>query len=126
MIYTLATRQAAGVSVIHDRNPVYVRLADGAVRNAFTVRILNKSLEAREFRLAFVGVTVASFEVIGEANGPAGNHEITVGPDQTREVRVLVTSYQYVPNEGAIPLLFTITDTKSGLRATATDFFRGP
>jgi len=126
MIYTLATRQAAGVSVIHDRNPVYVRLADGAVRNAFTVRILNKSLEAREFRLAFAGVTVASFEVIGEANGPAGNHEILVGPDQTREVRVLVTSYQYVPAEGAIPLVFIIIDTKSGLRAAANDFFRGP
>jgi cytochrome c oxidase accessory protein FixG len=126
MVYALATREVAGVSVIHDRNPMYVRLADGAVRNAFTVRILNKSLEEREFRLAFTGVTVASFEVIGEANGPAGNHEITVGPDQTREVRVLVTSYQYVPAEGAIPLLFTIIDTRSGLRATATDFFRGP
>jgi polyferredoxin len=126
MAYALATREVAGVSVIHDRNPMYVRLADGAVRNAFTVRILNKTREERDFRLAFTGVTVASFEVIGEPNGPAGNHEITVGPDQTREVRVLVTSYQYVPAEGAIPLLFTIIDTRSGLRATATDFFSGP
>ena len=44
MLYTLPTRDSEGVSVIHDRNPMFVRLSDGALRNAYTIRILNKQL----------------------------------------------------------------------------------
>ena len=63
---------------------------------------------------------------MGEAQGAAGLHEIIVGPDQTREIRALVTVYQALPADASIPLTFTITDTRSGVRATATDQFRGP
>ena len=49
MIYALATRDSEGISVIHDRNPMFVRLSDGAIRNAYTMRILNKQLESRDF-----------------------------------------------------------------------------
>ncbi len=48
MTYTLATRRSDGVSVIHDRNPIFVRLSDGALRNGYTIRILNKTLERAE------------------------------------------------------------------------------
>ncbi len=46
MLYALLTRHAFDVNVIHDRNPVFVRMADGAIRNGYTMRILNKRLEA--------------------------------------------------------------------------------
>ncbi len=36
MIYALATRRNDAVSVIHDRNPMFVRLSDGALRNGYT------------------------------------------------------------------------------------------
>ena len=35
MAYTLATRRNDAISVIHDRNPMFVRLSDGAVRNGY-------------------------------------------------------------------------------------------
>jgi cytochrome c oxidase accessory protein FixG len=126
MLYTLVTREVAGINVIHDRNPMFVRLADGAIRNAFTIRVLNKTVEQRTFRLSASGITVSSLEIVGEPSGAAGQHEIVVGPDQTREIRALVTVYQTLPPDVSIPLLFTITDTRSGVRATATDQFRGP
>ena len=53
MIFTLATRDSEGISVIHDRNPMFVRLSDGAVRNGYTIRIVNKQLQKREFILGF-------------------------------------------------------------------------
>ena len=49
MLYTLATRDSEGISVIHDRNPMYVRLSDGALRNGYTIRIVNKRLKYRDF-----------------------------------------------------------------------------
>jgi len=42
MLYTLLTRHALDISVRHDRNPLFVTLSDGSIRNAHTVHLLNK------------------------------------------------------------------------------------
>src|SRR5258708_23056594 len=42
MLYTLLTRSLLDVNVLHDRNPVAVKLSDGSIRNAYTVHLLNK------------------------------------------------------------------------------------
>ena len=39
----LWTMTNASLSVQHDRDPLTIRLSDGSVRNAYTVKILNKS-----------------------------------------------------------------------------------
>src|SRR5207342_1687382 len=64
MLYTLATRHTESISVIHDRNPIFVRLADGELRNGFTVRILNKALETREFILTVEGLSDLDLKVV--------------------------------------------------------------
>ena len=56
MIYALATRAAEAVSVIHDRNPLYVRLADGSLRNAYAMRIVNKSLDSETSSVEVIGL----------------------------------------------------------------------
>ena len=35
-------RALLDVNVLHDRNPVAVKLSDGSIRNAYTMRLLNK------------------------------------------------------------------------------------
>ena len=42
MLYALLTRTLLDINVLHDRNPVAVKLSDGSIRNAYTVRLLNK------------------------------------------------------------------------------------
>ena len=69
MLYALLTRHAFDVSVIHDRNPVFVRMADGAIRNGYTMRILNKQLETRRFALSVDGIAGAVVEIVGLAAG---------------------------------------------------------
>ena len=39
----LATRSGLGISVLHDRAPLFVRLASGDLRNGYTVKIVNKA-----------------------------------------------------------------------------------
>src|SRR6266545_4647220 len=90
MLYALATRQTEAISVIHDRNPVFVRLADGELRNGFTVRILNKLLETRSFRLTVEGLSDLELKVAGIDATGGRTVVVPVGPDQTHEVRVLV------------------------------------
>ena len=42
MTVALATRSSVGLSVLHDRAPLFVRLPDGSLRNGYTVKIANK------------------------------------------------------------------------------------
>jgi cytochrome c oxidase accessory protein FixG len=126
MTYTLATRRSNGVDVIHDRNPLFVRLSDGAVRNAFTVRLLNKNLETQRFILKISGLSDAEVEVIGSDARRGGDPVIDVGPDQTREMRVLVTTHQELGAEASVPLTFTIVPDGGGSAASTRDHFLGP
>ena len=126
MAYTLATRRSEGVSVLHDRNPLFVRLSDGSIRNAYTLRILNKSLDQKTFILSVAGLPDADIDVIGSSNFSSVHPLIEVGPDQTREVRVLVTSREQLPTHASIPIIFSIAPKTSGSGASATDHFFGP
>lgn len=124
MLYVLLTRSPIGVSAIHDRNPLYVTLSDGSIRNGYTLRLLNKELHPRTFRVQVTGLEGARLEVVGvEHRGDANIVEI--GPDQTREIRVLVTAPSNHRHERK-DISFITTDTFSGRSARAKDHFIGP
>jgi cytochrome c oxidase accessory protein FixG len=48
MAYGLATRATLAMDIIRDRNPAFVRLSDGSVRNGYTVKILNMRPTTRD------------------------------------------------------------------------------
>ncbi len=103
-----------------------MRLSDGALRNGFAVRILNKTLEPQSFVLKVAGLADAGVDVIGSAARSGGDPVIEVGPDQSREVRVLVTTHQRFGPGASVPLTFTIAPEKGGTAASAGDHFLGP
>jgi polyferredoxin len=125
MLYTLATRGAEAISVIHERNPVFIRLSDGAIRNVYTARISNKQLESREFVLSISGLAGSFIEVVGAKKRDDRKMIVEIGPDQTREFRVLVTSYNDA-QPSSTQMGFHIVDVATGERADTSDFFRGP
>ena len=122
MLYALLTRSMLSLNVLHDRNPVFVALSDGSTRNAYTVRLLNKKTVARTFALSVEGLAQARIEVVAGEEAD-GRPTVTVGPDQTREVRVLVTVPPDARLEKSTPLIFRIADLASGESATARDNF---
>ena len=54
------------------------------------------------------------------------NPLIEVGPDQSREVRVLVTARDPLAKGASIPIVFTIVPRAGGYAASASDHFFGP
>ncbi|HTQ83162.1 MAG TPA: cytochrome c oxidase accessory protein CcoG, partial [Pseudolabrys sp.] len=110
MIYTLATRDSEGISVIHDRNPMFVRLSDGALRNGYTIRIVNKQLKSRDFILSVDGLPSSLVDFVGLPPRADGRQLVSVGPDQTREVRVMVTDYSATPPAPSTSVLFKLID----------------
>lgn len=123
MLFALVTRESVSIAVIHDRNPLFVRLSDGGLRNAYAVRILNKRAETRNFRIMLEGVPGSIVQIAGAPLG--ADNVIEVGPDQTREIRILVTEYSYDHARSA-PIVFHVFDIATGERARAADHFVGP
>ncbi len=100
MLLSLTVRDRIDVNVIHDRNPVFVTLSDGSIRNGYTVKILNMVNEPRTFQirvedlpgahLAFAGGEAVSGISSGEdLDGPF--LRVEVDPDRLRSVRIVVT-----------------------------------
>jgi cytochrome c oxidase accessory protein FixG len=127
MTLTLMTRGDMHVNVLHDRNPLAVRLKDGGVRNGYTIRFSNKKPETRRFVVAVGGLPGAHTEVVGAAPDAHGSVVIEVGPDQTREARVLLSTHDAGAAKGdKTPVVFTVTDAETGAALGVKDVFIWP
>lgn len=127
MLLALMTRDFANISVLHDRNPIFVTQSDGSVRNGYGVRLSNKRNHARHFMLHVEGMPPETrVEAVGVDNVFAGRPIVEVGPDTTREVRVLVTSPEGVKMPESTSITFRLTESVMGEVVTAADYFKAP
>ena len=88
MLVALLNRTTLEINVLHDRNPPYVLLSDGGIRNGYTVKILNKLHQPREFTLEARGLPGARLAIVGMEAGA----KIRVTTDDLRELKVFVTA----------------------------------
>jgi hypothetical protein len=134
----LLTRADSGLAALHDRNPHYVVLSDGSIRNGYTLRFANKQPVVRRFALTIDAsadrrLQDARLDVPGLVSATAGGPLIVeVGPDTTMEIRALVTrpamGGKVVGGAGemvSLPVDFVATDDK-GVQARVHDFFKMP
>jgi cytochrome c oxidase accessory protein FixG len=123
MLYALLTRSLLDINVLHDRNPVAVRLKDGSIRNAYTVRLLNKRGFDRVIASDIDGPENATVHVVGADSITPDRPMIVLGRDQTTELRLLVTAPLEDRSGKSIPVRFHVTDIGLGEVASATDNF---
>jgi cytochrome c oxidase accessory protein FixG len=126
MLYALLTRSLLDVNVLHDRNPVAVKLSDGSIRNAYTVRLLNKRGFDRVIAIDIEGPVNAKVHVVGTDSVAPDRPMIVIGRDQTEELRVLVTAPAADNPAKSTPVKFHVTDIGLGEVASATDNFVTP
>ncbi|MBX7248633.1 MAG: cytochrome c oxidase accessory protein CcoG [Caulobacteraceae bacterium] len=111
MLTGLITRSTVDLSVMRDRNPTYVRLKDGSIRNGYTLRISNKSATTRTLQIGFSGPADARVDAVGVEDG--GPLTLTVAPDKVRTMRVFVTAPAASQSTHSQPAIFTLTDPVS-------------
>src|SRR6266700_880118 len=126
MLYALLTRTLLDVNVLHDRNPVAVKLSDGSIRNGYTLRFLNKRGFDRVIAIDIDGPPNALVHVVGVDSVTPDRPMIILGRDQTTELRVLVTAPFSEQPEKSAPVTFRVTDIGLGEVASATDHFVTP
>jgi len=124
MLIGLSARAELDVNVLHDRNPLFVRLSDGSIRNGYTLKILNKSRAQRRYDLAVEGLPGAALAVVGQ--GGSEPVSLAARPDGVTTYRVYVTAPQDALEGDTGEVTMVLTEHESGSSARYDAVFRGP
>jgi cytochrome c oxidase accessory protein FixG len=123
--FGLTYKTVLDVNVVPDRNPLFVQLSGGGIRNGYIVRILNKKLGAHKFDIALTGLNNASLSYVGTE---AGEPPVEVKSDDVRAVKVYVTvpAAEAAKMPASVNIGFTVRDTVDGTATTRNTNFKGP
>ena len=105
LLFALGTRTRTELTVAPDRNPPFMLMSDGSIRNSFTLKLRNMESRPRDMEVAVEGLPGAVMwtDAIARAEA-APSQTLTVPADQVRSVR----AYVVVP-EGARTQDFAFT-----------------
>nr|WP_135504222.1 cytochrome c oxidase accessory protein CcoG [Roseovarius aestuariivivens] len=122
LVFALFIRPEVDITVAPVRNPTYVTLSDGSIRNTYEVRLRNKQGEARPYRISVTG-------------DPAVRAQLEGTPYQTVEVPADTTHLQRVyliAPPGSVPaqseridVRLWVEDISNGDRAYKDTIFNG-
>jgi cytochrome c oxidase accessory protein FixG len=126
MTVALAMRSSVGLSVLHDRAPLFVRQPDGNLRNGYTVKIVNKGSSQTLFELNTKGLPGAILAEADEGLGPADRLGLPVKADSVGTYRVLVSGKPDALADGSQPIDFLLRNTETGEQTTYHSVFMGP
>jgi len=88
MLYALLTRSTLDMNVLRDRQPNYVQLSDGAIRNGYTIKVLNKATRDRLFTIEIAGLPGPVISIAGQ--GQEVGNVLAVPADETMDFKVYV------------------------------------
>ena len=95
MLFALGVRNHVGLSVSPDRNPPYILMSDGSVRNSYTLKLRNMESRPREIEIAVEGLPGALMWTDTIGRGDAARIQVkTVPADQVLSVRAYVVAPQ--------------------------------
>jgi len=124
MLIALTTRSTLDVNVQHDRNPLFVKLADGSIRNGYTVKILNKEHKTAHFGIVFDGLPAHEVSIIGLDAGQTTGLE--VAPDRLAAFRVFVAVPADSLKSDLTDINVVVRDEDNDRVAHSSSIFRGP
>ncbi len=117
-LWGLATRKALDVHALPDRNPNFVRLADGSIRNGYTLKIANRGFEPKRVDLEFSGVPGAMIKT-PDAHEPVRRLSLVAPPNAVESVRLFVIA-PAPATTGPTPATFVATADRAAFTARTT------
>ncbi|MDQ2094161.1 cytochrome c oxidase accessory protein CcoG [Rhodalgimonas zhirmunskyi] len=124
LVVALFIRSDIDMTVAPVRQPTFVTLSDGTIRNVYEVRLRNKHGEERPFTMSVGGDETLSLIIEGE---PDGDTTIDVPPDTAKPVRVYVEAPRgsVAADSERVPFRLWVEDDESGARAYKDTVFNG-
>lgn len=120
MLVGLLNRAPLEINVLHDRNPLFVKLSSGDIRNGYDIKILNKTHEDRVYQLTMDGLTGASLRVDGA--GQIEADELHVFANTVGHFRIFVTAPKQEASRSSVT--FHVAETEDMYEASYESIFQ--
>ena len=125
MLFALGVRTHTDISVSPDRNPPFMLMRDGSVRNAYTLKLRNMESRPREMEIAIEGLPGAVFWTDTIRREDARDRQVVeVNADAIKPVRAYVLAPSGIEGQ---PFAFTVTSLDEQRETdTAETLFTAP
>ncbi len=111
MLGAFLLRDTLHLSVLRDRAPLFVQLADGGIRNAYTLKLVNKTRDAGALSLVVDAPQGIQLLVQDAGQDQAGRPQLTLRPDGITQWRALLTAPASMRLPESTPVTFRLLDT---------------
>lgn len=125
MLAALLIRPTTELHVLKDRMPIFVTLSDGAIRNGYTIKVLNKSRGESQLRLTIEGLPGATVAVAG-ATGMPPAIDVEAKPDTVATYQIHVRAERQALHGKETPIVFRLKDGSGNEIARHETVFAGP
>ncbi|MEM1398065.1 MAG: 4Fe-4S dicluster domain-containing protein, partial [Pseudomonadota bacterium] len=129
MLFALSTRSTLEVNILRDRSPSFVQLSDGSIRNAYTLKIVNKSNRERQFLVALDQGSDQQFDMTGVGLEKVGTDlRVMVNGDDVRSMRIFLTAPSDDLAKVSTPVVFVVTaeGAENGEKKAKSESSRNP
>ena len=117
IVYGFMNLSPTEFKVIHERQPLFVRLSDGSIQNKYTIKLLNKTKETMHIRFAIEGLDGATLHRL---------KEMTVEPGKVVPVTALVRVPSEDSTTGVTPIIFKGEVEGTSISLRYKSMFMGP
>ena len=122
LIVALFMRAEIDLTVSPIRNPTFVTLSDGTIRNTYDIRLRNKHGEARPFRISVTGDDYLHVSLEGT---PYASVQVPADTSKLQRVYVLAPAGSDPASLARTEFRFWVEDLSNGERAHADSVFNG-
>lgn len=98
IVYGFSTLSPTEFKVVHERQPLYVRLSDGSIQNKYTLKLLNKTQQPITVSYSVSGLDGAKLYGLDEV--------VVVEPGRVVPITALVRAPAEVTTDGLAPITF--------------------
>ena len=126
MLFALGARTRLDISAQQQRNPIYVRLSDGDIRNSYTIKVRNMEARPRRVEVRLEGLEGAvAWPVEGSRETGSRGFAFTVPADSVARKTLFVAAPTEGPREDEFSFTVRSLD-KEGATASVESRFERP
>ncbi len=123
MLFALGNRTRLDLSVTQSRNPQWVQLSDGTIRNSYLIKVRNMEQRPRKVEITVTGLAGAAlWDESGTRERATTSLRLPVDADQVRAVQVFLAAPARGPEHADIAFTVRALDAEGGTATHATRF----